>query len=125
MISTKPYLVRAIREWAIDNQLTPQILVDASIDGVEVPNRFVQDGQIVLNIGGDAIRMQVMDNERLQFSARFNGTPYEVVVPVEAVLAIYAKENGQGIFFKGPETPPEPDPGSEPESARPHLTLVK
>ncbi len=123
MISTKPYLVRAIRDWAIDNHLTPQIVVDAGMDGVDVPQTAVQDGQVVLNIGGDAIRMHVMDNERLEFSARFSGTPYEVVVPVEAVLAIYAKENGQGIFFKGPDTPPEPEPDSDP--TRPHLTLVK
>jgi len=125
MISTKPYLVRAIREWAIDNRLTPQILVDASVDGVDVPKRFVQDGQIVLNIGGDAIKMHVIDNERLQFSARFSGTPYDVLVPVEAVLAIYARENGQGIFFKDAETPPEPEPGQESGSNRPTLTLVK
>lgn len=125
MISTKPYLVRAIRDWAIDNGFTPQILVDANIHGVTVPDGYVKDGQIVLNIGGEAVRMHEMDNEELSFSARFAGTPCEVRIPVEAVLAIYARENGQGIFFKGPETPPEPEPESEPASVKPHLKLVK
>lgn len=125
MNSTKPYLVRAIREWAMDNGLTPQILVDAGMDGVVVPGQFVQDGEIVLNIGGDAIQLHAMDNELLQFSARFSGTPYDVTVPMEAVLAIYARENGQGIFFKGTENPPEPGPQSESGPGRPNLTLVK
>lgn len=127
MTSTKPYLIRAIREWAIDNALTPQILVDASLDGVHVPQQFVTDEQIILNIGGQAAQMHEMTNERLRFSARFRGAPFEVTVPVVAVLAIYARENGQGIFFKEPSTPDEPDSNDDEKDvrSRPHLKLVK
>lgn len=127
MATTKPYLIRAIREWAIDNGLTPQILVDTSLEEVQVPQQFITDGQIILNIGGQAAQMHEMTNDRLRFSARFRGSPYEVTVPIEAILAIYARENGQGIFFKDPETPPEPDSGTEDGVARtkPHLKLVK
>ena len=127
MTTTKPYLIRAIREWAIDNGLTPQILVDTSLQEVQVPQQFITDGQIILNIGGQAAQMHEMTNERLRFSARFRGAPFEVNVPVKAVLAIYARENGQGIFFKDPETPPEPDSGNEEKATRskPNLKLVK
>lgn len=127
MTSTKPYLIRAIREWAIDNSLTPQILVDASLDGVQVPQQFVTEGQIILNIGSQAAQMHEMTNDRIRFSARFKGAPFEVTVPVAAVLAIYARENGQGIFFKEPSTPDEPDSTTEEKESRskPHLKLVK
>ena len=125
MTTTKPYLIRAIREWAIDNDLTPQILVDAAIAGVHVPRDYVKDGQIVLNIGGQAVQMREMGNEVVSFTARFRGAPFDVEVPVSAVLAIYARENGQGIFFKEPETPPEPDTDGEDKDSRAHLKLVK
>lgn len=127
MATTKPYLIRAIREWAIDNGLTPQILVDTSLEEVQVPEQFITDGQIILNIGGQAAQMHEMTNERLRFSARFRGAPFEVNVPVSAVLAIYARENGQGIFFKDLETPPEPESGAEEKNvrSRPRLKLVK
>ena len=126
MTTTKPYLIRAIREWAIDNGLTPQVLVDTSLQGVVVPQQFITDGQIILNIGAQAAQMHEMTNERLRFSARFRGAPFEVNVPVSAVLAIYARENGQGIFFKDPETPPEPDTDTEEKArTRPNLKLVK
>lgn len=126
MTTTKPYLIRAIREWAIDNGLTPQVLVDTSLEGVVVPQQFITDGQIILNIGAQAAQMHEITNERLRFSARFRGAPFEVTVPVSAVLAIYARENGQGIFFKDPETPPEPDTDTEEKARpRPKLKLVK
>lgn len=125
--TTKPYLIRAIREWAVDNGLTPQILVDASIKDVQVPEQFVTDNQIILNIGGQAVQMHEITNERLRFSARFHGSPFEVNVPVAAVLAIYARENGQGIFFKEAEEQTVSDTGSDEKEPRnkPHLTLVK
>jgi stringent starvation protein B len=125
--TTKPYLIRAIREWAIDNGYTPQILVDASAQDVQVPQQFVTDGQIILNIDGQAAQMHELTNERLRFSARFRGAPYEVNVPVAAILAIYARENGRGIFFKDTEGHAESDPGAEDQAAgtKPHLTLVK
>ena len=125
MTTTKPYLIRAIREWALDNDLTPQILVDVGVDGVQVPRNYVSDGQIILNIGGQAVQMREMGNELVSFSARFEGVPFEVEVPVAAVLAIYARENGQGIFFKEPDTPPEPETAGEVKDGKPHLKLIK
>lgn len=138
MISTKPYLIRAIRDWARDNSLTPQILVDAAAQGVRVPQSYVADGQIVLNIGDQAVEMLEMGNEFLCFSARFNGSPHQIDVPIESVLAIFARENGQGIFFKDPDGSPDPDeksgqsgdPGGDPKPdadkpARPNLKVVK
>lgn len=128
MIPTKPYLIRAIREWARDNNFTPQILVDATVEGVKVPRAYVADGQIVLNIADQAVEMLEMGNDSVSFAARFNGAAYEIDVPIESVLAIFARENGQGIFFKDPEG--SPDPGqkqeTEPEKpAKPSLKLVK
>ncbi|MDZ7842250.1 MAG: ClpXP protease specificity-enhancing factor [Gammaproteobacteria bacterium] len=131
MISTKPYLIRAIRDWARDNNLTPQILVDASADGVRVPQSYVADGQIVLNIADQAVEMMEMGNDFLSFAARFNGSPHEIDVPIESVLAIFARENGQGIFFKDPDGSPDPG-GNEDKAdkeqdkpAKPNLKLVK
>ena len=115
MTTTKPYLVRAIHEWAMDNQLTPQILVTDSVSGVIVPKNHVKDGHIVFNIHMTAVNDLQMGNEIIRFSARFSGQPVQIEVPVEAVLAIYARENGQGIFFQdNEETPP---PGDDPADA--------
>lgn len=100
IISTKPYLLRAIFEWANDNGLTPQVLVNSQLDGVEVPEAHVVDGQIVLNIGLSAIKLHVMDNECVSFSARFNGAEQDIFLPMEAILAIFARENSRGIFFE-------------------------
>lgn len=98
--STKPYLLRAIFEWANDNGFTPQVLVNADVAGVEVPRNHVVDGQIVLNIGLNAIKLHVMDNQCLSFSARFSGKEQDIYLPIEAILAIFARENSQGIFFE-------------------------
>lgn len=129
MTNTKPYLIRAIREWACDNSFTPQILVDATMEGVHVPTSHVKDGQIVLNISDQAVEAPELGNDHLSFSARFNGNPFRVDIPVESVLAIYARENGQGIFFREPGSPPEPTPKdvepTEKPATRPHLKLVK
>ncbi|MBS1269135.1 MAG: Stringent starvation protein B [Gammaproteobacteria bacterium] len=128
MIATKPYLIRAIRDWARDNNLTPQILVDAAVDGVRVPQSFISDGRILLNIGDRAVELLEMGNESLSFSARFNGTPRNIEVPIESVLAIFARENGQGIFFKDLEGSPDPGQKDEKESeklVKPSLKLVK
>lgn len=131
MISTKPYLIRAIREWALDNDFTPQILVDATANGVRVPMSYVSEGQIVLNIADQAVETLDMGNDCLSFAARFNGSPQEVDVPIESVLAIFARENGQGIFFKEPDGSPDPGDNSGKDDqetdkpARPNLKLVK
>lgn len=112
--STKPYLLRAIFEWAEDNGFTPQVLVDASIEGVEVPQAHVVDGQIVLNISSSAVQLHVMDNECLSFSARFSGIEQDIFIPIDGVIAIFARENSQGIFFEDGEFDHEPDPDLPP-----------
>ncbi|MBT8115678.1 MAG: ClpXP protease specificity-enhancing factor [Arenicella sp.] len=110
MTSTKPYLLRAIFEWAEDNDFTPQVLVDAEVDGVEVPLNHVVDGQIVLNISSTAVQLHVMDNQCLSFSARFSGVEQDIYLPIESVMAIFARENSQGIFFEEAD-----DDGSDPD----------
>lgn len=109
MTSTKPYLLRAIFEWAEDNGFTPQVLVNANFKDVSVPQAHVVDGQIVLNISSAAVRLDQMDNECLRFSARFSGVEEHIYLPVESVLAIFARENSQGIFFEESDDS-EPDP---------------
>ena len=97
--SHRPYLIRAIREWAIDNHLTPQLLVNAEGRGVEVPVEFVEDGQIVLNVSPQAVDDLEMGNEFISFSARFSGASRSVLVPVDAVLAVFDRESRQGMSF--------------------------
>lgn len=99
MTSSRPYLLRALLDWISDNALTAHLLVDATRPGVNVPAQFVQDGKITLNIGPAAVQGLEMGNEAISFSARFAGKPMQVYVPVGAVLAIFARENGQGMMF--------------------------
>lgn len=108
--STKPYLLRAIFEWAEDNGFTPQVLVNAKAPGVEVPRKHVVDGQIVLNIGTSAVQLHVMDNECLNFSARFSGVEQDIFLPMHSILAIFARENSQGVFFEESDEDPDPEP---------------
>lgn len=96
---TRPYLVRAIYEWICDNQLTPHILVDATQPNTMVPEQFIQDGQIVLNIVPHAVHGLHISNDAISFSARFGGVARDIYVPIAAVLGIYARENSQGLFF--------------------------
>lgn len=118
MTSTKPYLLRAIFEWAEDNSFTPQVLVNAEMDEVEVPLAHVVDGQIVLNISSSAVRLHVMDNECVSFSARFSGVEYDIYLPMDAIMAIFARENSQGIFFEEMNGGTDPDPESAPKPER-------
>ncbi|KAF1709278.1 ClpXP protease specificity-enhancing factor [Pseudoxanthomonas kalamensis DSM 18571] len=97
MTSHRPYLLRALAEWIADNDMTPHLLVDATRQGVQVPPSAVKEGKVVLNIAQRAVARLVIDNETVSFSARFGGVSYPVVVPVAAVLAIYARETGQGM----------------------------
>ncbi|RYY77973.1 MAG: ClpXP protease specificity-enhancing factor [Moraxellaceae bacterium] len=99
MIPTRPYLLRAIYEWTNDNQLTPYLLVNAELPNVQVPRQHVQDGQIVLNIAPHAVSQMLMSNDVVSFSARFGGVSQQLYVPMAAVLGLYARENGQGLFF--------------------------
>ena len=96
--STRPYLIRALYEWCTDNGLTPYIAVQVN-DSVQVPREYVKDGEIVLNISFDATSALKLGNDFIEFSARFAGTAREIMVPVERVIAIYARENGQGMAF--------------------------
>ncbi|KAA0873919.1 ClpXP protease specificity-enhancing factor [Nitrincola tapanii] len=99
MTPSRPYLLKALYEWISDNEWTPYIAVDTQVQGVMVPEQFVQDGQIVLNIAMSAVRDLFMDHTGVSFNARFGGVPMNVFVPTAAVLAIYARENGQGMGF--------------------------
>jgi len=96
---TRPYLARAIYEWICDNNLTPYLLVDATQPNTMVPEQFIQDGQIVLNIVPHAVYQLTMSNDAITFSARFGGVSRDIYVPLNAVMGIYARENGQGLFF--------------------------
>ncbi len=96
---TRPYMVRAIYQWIEDNELTPYLMVDATADNVQIPVEHVQDGRIVLNIASRATGNMSMENDYINFSARFGGVSQEIWVPLTAVLGIYAKENSQGMFF--------------------------
>ena len=129
MTSNRAYLLRALYEWIADNQLTPHILVEAGVEGVDVPEQAVQKGKVILNVDHSAVRELDLGNEWLAFKARFSGAEHDVLVPIEAVLAIYAKENGQGMMFAQDEgTIPPTDPDSDPDispAKRPHLTVVK
>ena len=147
MTSHRPYLLRALYEWVVDNGMTPHVLVDATLPGVRVPMQSVKDGRIVLNIAERAVGGLRMDNDALRFSARFGGVSQSVLVPLEAVIAVYSRETGQGMAL--PEDPraapasmatepaiasekelPEPDDSgpdspSEPPKRVAHLRIVK
>ena len=132
MTSSQPYLIRAIYDWVIDNGFTPYLLVNAENDYAMIPRDFVEDGKIVLNINPSAISDLQLGNDYIMFNARFSGKAMEVSVPVIAVLAIYARENGQGMMFDEntsdlPPTPPENTTPPEPpiKSKKPQLKVVK
>jgi stringent starvation protein B len=99
MTSNKPYLIRAFYEWIVDNNLTPYLVVNASVQGCKVPTQHIQNGQIVLNILPSAVGNMLMGNDVITFNARFGGKPFALTVPIKAVLAIYARENGAGTMF--------------------------
>ncbi|MFT3928690.1 MAG: ClpXP protease specificity-enhancing factor [Spongiibacteraceae bacterium] len=132
MTSSRPYLTRALYEWIVDNGCTPYVVVNASRDDVQVPRAYVKDGQIVLNIAPSAVVGLKLDNDALEFNARFNGVAMQVYVPMSAVLGIYARENGQGMIFEPEDTPPTPQaPDTNRNNAdnkkpgRPGLKVVK
>ncbi len=132
MTSSRPYLVRAMYQWIADNGMTPHLLVDVSVDGVQVPAEHVQNGKIILNIAPVAITGLVLGDTEITFSARFSGQSMALYVPVAAVLAVYAKENGQGMMFSEDDGAissddshePDPDP-DKPTPKRPSLRVVK
>lgn len=129
MTSNRPYFIRAVYDWIVDNHMTPYLLVDAHITGVDVPEEHVSNGQIVLNISPQACRGLHLENDRILFSARFSGRTVQIFVPPEAVLAIYAKENGRGMEFgpqyDGPSTPPPASSDNASARKKPILKLVE
>ncbi|MFA0698907.1 ClpXP protease specificity-enhancing factor, partial [Vibrio sp. 10N.222.49.C9] len=100
MTPRRPYLLRAFYDWLAENELTPHLVVDATMPGVRVPEEYVQDGQIILNVAPRAVGNLEIGNEALTFHARFGGRPHSVIVPIYAVQAIYARENGAGTMFE-------------------------
>ena len=112
--SRRPYLIRAIYDWATDNGFTPHLLVAADVEGVNVPREYVQEGRITLNISPMAVQSLDLHADPIWFSARFGGRACEVMVPVGAVLAVFARENGEGIVFGDIETPPPKDAQPQP-----------
>ena len=139
MSSNRPYLLRAIYDWISDNNLTPYLLIDATCQGVRVPPQVIKNGQVVLNIAMRAVANLELGNDWIGFSARFSGVSQVVRVPVGAVLALYAQENGQGMMFpaeeEGGDTPPpapdEPPTGQggtgdeKPKRGAPFLRVIK
>ncbi len=129
MTSNRPYLVRALRDWIIDNGMTPYILVDAEMPDVEVPRQYVAEGKVVLNLSPTAINDLDLENEILTFNARFSGRSYNVILPVLSIIAIYAQENGKGMVFAEEEPDTDPSPPTEGEkkkpARKPNLTLVQ
>jgi stringent starvation protein B len=126
----RPYLLRAMHEWMTDNGQTPHLVVDAAVAGVAVPRQHVRDGKIVLNISYAATAGLVLKNDLISFSARFGGAPFDVCIPVQAVVGIYARETGQGMIFSEDEPAPEPNggppkPTGGDEPRRPILKVVK
>jgi len=144
-VGTKPYIIRAIYEWSIDNEQTPQILVNADCQGVIVPIQYIRNSRIILDLHPRSVDQLVLGNFEIAFSARFAGQSFQVVIPVASVMAIYGGENGQGVIFQEePDSQPvtedvsrpaqdradrkgAPDGGvkEKPSTAAPHLKLVK
>ena len=132
MSSNRPYLLRALYQWIGDNSMTPYLLVDASREGVQVPASTIKDGRVVLNIAARAVAHLDLGNREVRFKARFGGVSQTVIVPLPAILAIYAQETGQGMMLPedGGTLPPDaPDEGPEPPEDGPkrggHLRVVK
>lgn len=119
MISNRPYLIRAIYDWIVDNEWTPHFQVDAHYPSVKVPQQYVQEGVIVLNAHPAAVSAMHMDNDGFSFKARFQGIEETIYFPPESVLAVFARENGQGMPF-----PPEPYPGEIDEEEPATLSAV-
>ncbi|GAB4115282.1 MAG: ClpXP protease specificity-enhancing factor [Sideroxydans sp.] len=129
--ATKPYLIRAIYEWCTDSGFTPYLAVQVD-DDTQVPKAYVKEGRIVLNIGVDAVKNLHLGNEDITCSGRFGGVAHQIIVPVAAVVGIFAKENGQGLVFQEQETgAPQPDgeasdnPSTSSPGKKPRLTIVK
>ena len=133
MTSSRPYMMRALYEWILDNDCTPYVLVNALADSVEVPQQYVKNGQIVLNVSPTAVIDFLISDEAVQFNGRFGGMPMDIYAPMTAVMGIYARENGQGMIFDMDEPEPDPEPPkpklelkeAPAKAERPSLKVVK
>ena len=135
MTSNRPYLMRAMYDWILDNELTPHIMIDAEMPNVEIPRQYVEDGKIILNVAPRAVQGFLIDNECLGFNARFGGKPYNIYAPINAIRAVYAAENNEGMMFdklpeaevQSPESSEDssPDTPAPDKSKRPTLRVVK
>jgi len=127
MTSNHPYLIRALNEWILDNGMTPHLLVNAEFPGAVLPPEYAEEGKIVLNISSAAVRHLCIGSDEISFSARFGGRPFDIRIPVAAVIAIYARENGKGLVFPEEEHPENPGTadhgGTDPK--KPDLRIVK
>lgn len=126
-LSTRPYLIRAIYEWCVDSALTPYLAVKVN-EQTEVPPAYVKDGEIVLSLSTTAVRNLELGNEYITCSGRFGGASFNLIVPVGAVIGIFAKENGQGLMFQADDAPNPPPPEvklDKPAAQRPMLKIVK
>ena len=124
--SSVPYLIRAINDWILDNGCTPYMIVDTTVEEVSVPREHVKDGQIVLNIGPQAIRDLSISDQYVMFSGRFSGVAHEICAPISSVMGVIAKENGEGMWFPRDEKDPTPpDTPADNHQGPPSLKLVK
>jgi stringent starvation protein B len=131
----RPYFIRAMHEWMVDNGLTPHVVVDASHDGLTIPREYVENGKLVLNLSLTATRNLVIGNEYAELEARFGGVPRQLVIPMGAIIGIYARETGQGMVFtddasasetSGEDSPSSPPDGDGPgRGKRPSLKVVR
>lgn len=129
MTPNRPYLLRALHQWIVDNAMTPHLLIDAEAEGVDVPAQVIQNGKVILNIAPGAVQGLDLGNEWILMDARFSGTAHQLSIPVSAVIAVYARENGQGMMFaEEVDELHSPDPGGSNAPKKPspaHLKVVK
>lgn len=126
MTSTRPYLIRAFYDWILDNKSTPYVVIDAEKPHTQVPEEYIEDGKIILNISALAVRDLSITNRMIEFNAKFSGVPMHVYAPIGSVVAIYAHENGRGMVFSEDD---DADDGDNPpplaRGGKPKLTVVK
>lgn len=130
MSTNRPYLLRALHQWIVDNGMTPHILVNAEVDNIQVPVSAIRNGKVVLNVDPAAVQNLEIGNDYLSCSARFNGSAQSLFVPVFAILAVYARENGQGMMFadevgKSSDESEIPSKSAPPNKDRSHLQVIK
>ncbi len=127
MTPPRPYLVRALIDWIVDNDCTPFVAIASDMEGVSVPPEAAKDGRVVLNLSASATRNLQISNELLTVDCRFGGQPFHVSAPMGAVVAVFARENGEGMAFEAEAATGTPAPPKPPAKAKkgPNLTLVR